>query len=60
MKRVIASFLLIGLLLTASSVVYGYRNRYLGNTGSANGSQCFWKTEGNNGISADDVWIMFN
>jgi len=37
-----------------------YRDFYLGNTGSTNGSQCLWKTEGNNGISADDVWIMFN
>lgn len=33
-------------------------SRYLGNSGSSNGSQCYWYTVGNNGVGSEDIWIM--
>ena len=33
-------------------------SRYLGNSGSTNGSQCYWYIIGNNGISSEDIWLM--
>ena len=32
--------------------------RYLGNSGSSNGSQCYWYIIGNSGIHSEDIWLM--
>ncbi len=36
-----------------------YRNtRYLGNSGSSNGDQCYWYIIGESGIHSEDIWGM--
>jgi len=38
--------------------LYNRANRYLGNSGSSNGSQCFWYIIGESGIHSEDIWLM--
>ena len=38
--------------------LYYFSNRYLGNSGSSNGAQCYWYVIGNSGIHSEDIWLM--